>query len=65
VESNIGLAHALGMTVVAEGAEREADTALLRSLACDEVQGYFYCRPVPSDELIAWKIKWESVHLRD
>ncbi len=65
VDSNIGLAHALGMSVVAEGAESEADCALLRSLACDEVQGFYYCRPVPSERLIAWKTEWEAAHVRD
>lgn len=65
VDSNISLAHALGMSVVAEGAESEADCALLRSLACDEVQGFYYCRPVPSAQLIAWKTEWEAANVRD
>lgn len=65
VESNISLAHALGMSVVAEGAESEADCALLRSLACDEVQGFYFCRPVPNEQVIAWKNEWESTRVRD
>jgi diguanylate cyclase (GGDEF)-like protein/PAS domain S-box-containing protein len=40
------LAHALGMRVVAEGVETEAQFALLRASGCDEVQGYLLGRPL-------------------
>ena len=46
VAAIISLAHALGMKVVAEGVEAEAQAALLRQLGCDEMQGYLYSRPV-------------------
>ncbi len=47
VRSTIELAHNLGRTVVAEGAEDEATVALLASFDCDSVQGYYYSGAVP------------------
>jgi diguanylate cyclase (GGDEF)-like protein/PAS domain S-box-containing protein len=51
VSSTIGLAHSLGLTVIAEGAESSMQVGLLRDLACDTVQGYFYHRPLPASEI--------------
>ncbi|MFC5302927.1 EAL domain-containing protein [Azospira restricta] len=56
VESTIGLAHNLGLKVVAEGVESEASLALLAELGCDEAQGYFFSRPLPPDELERWRL---------
>jgi diguanylate cyclase (GGDEF)-like protein/PAS domain S-box-containing protein len=42
----IALSHGLGLTTVAEGAEKSADVDVLRELGCDTVQGYVYSRPV-------------------
>jgi diguanylate cyclase (GGDEF)-like protein/PAS domain S-box-containing protein len=42
----IALSRGLGMSVVAEGAERPAEVDVLRDLGCDVVQGYVYSRPV-------------------
>ncbi len=46
----IALGHAAGMTVVAEGVETAEQLFLLRDLGADEIQGYFFSRPVPADE---------------
>jgi diguanylate cyclase (GGDEF)-like protein len=43
----ITMAHALGMTVVAEGVETEAQHKILAGLNCDEVQGFYIGRPAP------------------
>jgi diguanylate cyclase (GGDEF)-like protein len=51
VEHVIGLAHALGMSAVAEGVEEVAQADVLRDLGCDAVQGYWYGRPVPPEEI--------------
>jgi EAL domain-containing protein (putative c-di-GMP-specific phosphodiesterase class I) len=51
VEHVIGLAHALGMTAVAEGIEESAQATVLRELGCNAVQGYWYARPVPAEEI--------------
>jgi len=50
VPSIIGLAHNLGMGVVAEGVETAEQARELTMLDCAEAQGYLYSRPVPRDE---------------
>jgi diguanylate cyclase (GGDEF)-like protein/PAS domain S-box-containing protein len=49
VTAVIAVAHSLGLRVVALGVETEAQVALLRSLRCDEVQGYLWSPPVAPD----------------
>ena len=51
VEGIVGMAHGLGLKVVAEGVESEADLAFLRSLRCDEVQGFLLGSPAPAAEI--------------
>jgi EAL domain-containing protein (putative c-di-GMP-specific phosphodiesterase class I) len=48
IASMIAMAHALGMRVVAEGVENQRQMQLLKTLGCDEGQGYFFSRPVPA-----------------
>lgn len=57
VRSTIDLAHNLGLTVVAEGVETAAILERLRTLACDEAQGYHIARPLPVDEFLAWQAR--------
>jgi EAL domain-containing protein (putative c-di-GMP-specific phosphodiesterase class I) len=45
VKATIDMAHALGMTVVAEGVETREQEEHLRAFGCDRVQGYLYARP--------------------
>jgi EAL domain-containing protein (putative c-di-GMP-specific phosphodiesterase class I) len=49
VSTIISLAHALKLTVVAEGVETEEQARLLRLLNCDEMQGFLFSRPVSAD----------------
>ncbi len=49
----IQLAHTLGLRVVAEGVETTAQRDLLRSLDCDEVQGFLFGRPMPAEQAAA------------
>ena len=53
VKSTIDLAHALGMTVIAEGVESEATRLILASMGCDCLQGYLVGRPAPLRDFIA------------
>jgi EAL domain-containing protein (putative c-di-GMP-specific phosphodiesterase class I) len=53
-DATIGLAHNLGLTVVAEGVETEAQLDYLRSRGCDLVQGYLFSRPIPAAEAEAF-----------
>lgn len=50
VSSMIAMAHKLGLEVVAEGVETDAQRAFLTATGCDEVQGYLYGRPMPADQ---------------
>ncbi|MGI8610262.1 MAG: EAL domain-containing protein [Candidatus Dormibacteria bacterium] len=47
----MGMAHALGLSVVAEGVETEEQAERLRALGCDEAQGFYYARPQPAREI--------------
>jgi len=49
----VSMAHALNMTMVAEGVETAEQLQLLQELGCDEVQGFFISRPLPPAELPA------------
>jgi predicted signal transduction protein with EAL and GGDEF domain len=51
VASLIDLAHALGVTVIAEGVETHDQRRLLVELKCDQAQGYLWSRPVSCDAL--------------
>ena len=51
VESAIELAHKLGMEVIAEGVETEAQRALLRAAGCDAIQGFLISPALPLDQL--------------
>jgi len=52
IASMIAMAHALGMKVVAEGVENSRQMHLLKSLGCDEGQGFFFSRPIPPSEQV-------------
>jgi EAL domain-containing protein (putative c-di-GMP-specific phosphodiesterase class I) len=49
----INMAHSLKLQVIAEGVERDAQLAYLRRHNCDEMQGYYFSRPLPEDEFEA------------
>ena len=54
IEATVKVAQSLGMNTVAEGIETESQLDVVRSQRCDKAQGYFYSRPLPAPELLAW-----------
>lgn len=54
VEAIINLAHKLSLKVVAEGVENDKIIALINKYDCDFAQGYYYCKPIASEELLIW-----------
>jgi diguanylate cyclase (GGDEF)-like protein len=48
----IKMAHSLNMIVVAEGVEIAEEADLLKKYGCDVIQGYFYGRPMPKEQLL-------------
>lgn len=51
VDTTIKLGHALGKIIVAEGVEDKETFDLLRKLNCNEIQGYYFAKPMPKDKL--------------
>ena len=48
------MAHALGLEVIAEGVETEAQQSALLDLDCDAVQGFLFSPPVTAEQLEAF-----------
>ena len=47
----ISMAHNLNLKTIAEGVEKEEQWKLLRILKCDMIQGYYFCKPLPAEEI--------------
>jgi EAL domain-containing protein (putative c-di-GMP-specific phosphodiesterase class I) len=52
VETIILMAHNLGITVVAEGVETQAQLEWLKSRGCEQIQGYLYSKPLSDDDFL-------------
>jgi len=55
VRSTVELGHNLGLGVVAEGVESQAQWDSLQALNCDTAQGHFVGLPIPTDQFIDWE----------
>jgi diguanylate cyclase (GGDEF)-like protein/PAS domain S-box-containing protein len=53
VRTIIDMAHTLGFTVIAEGVESDPQAAFLRSLGCEQAQGFLFARPMPAADFTA------------
>ena len=49
----ISMARSLNLKVIAEGVENEAQMSFLRERQCDEIQGYYFSKPLPAEEVAA------------
>ncbi len=61
----IAMAHSLHMHVVAEGVETEDQLRLLRSQQCDQIQGYYFSKPVPAADFGAMLKSGKRLQLDD
>ncbi|MEJ2181181.1 MAG: EAL domain-containing protein [Gammaproteobacteria bacterium] len=63
VGTTIDMGHNFGLRVIAEGVEDGQTVDLLKQMGCDQVQGFYYAKPMPVDELYDWltvdnKVAW-------
>jgi diguanylate cyclase (GGDEF)-like protein len=61
VESTIGLAHSLGLILVAEGVEDEITAQRLAVSGCDQAQGWFFSKALPPSQLDVWLSQRDGV----
>ena len=54
VSAVVNLAHSLGLKVVAEGVETVGQRDILIGMNCDEMQGFYFARPMAADSLLEW-----------
>jgi diguanylate cyclase (GGDEF)-like protein len=54
VEAVIKLGHSFNLKIIAEGVETQEQIDFLETLGCDEVQGYYYSKALPSKDLALW-----------
>jgi diguanylate cyclase (GGDEF)-like protein len=57
VAAMIAMAHALGLDVIAEGVETQAQQAFLEGHRCDMAQGYRFSRPIDPDDIGAFLVR--------
>ncbi|MGY6564536.1 MAG: sensor domain-containing phosphodiesterase [Halomonadaceae bacterium] len=60
VESMLNMAHSLGYRVVAEGVETQRTYDYLKSLGCNEAQGFLMSRPLEAQDFEAWLLKSDA-----
>ena len=50
----LAMSHTIGLSVVAEGVETEQQWALLAQHGCQGFQGYYFAKPMPAEQFVAW-----------
>jgi EAL domain-containing protein (putative c-di-GMP-specific phosphodiesterase class I) len=56
----IGLAQGLGLDVLAEGIETEAEVNFFANAGCPKMQGHLFAKPMPVDEFAAWRTAYQA-----
>ena len=62
VKSIIQMSQVLGIKVVAEGVELQQQLAVLKEAGCDFIQGYYFSKPLPGDEIQAFLTQLAREH---
>lgn len=52
LDSIMEIGHSLGLSIVAEGVETEEQYLYLKKIKCERIQGYYFCKPVPEDQIL-------------
>ena len=60
IHAVVVMARKLGFRTVAEGVETEEQVTMLRDVGVDELQGYYFSKPVAGDQFVSWLTKGES-----
>jgi len=63
VKNTIRLANEIGLRTIAQGVESEAQLALLLNWGCDEVQGYFFSKPLPAEAFFEYIKEFQPLKL--
>ena len=61
VRSIIGLGHQFKMKVIAEGMETKGQLKFLKANDCDQIQGFYFSRPMPADQFIDFIAKGSTL----
>mgnify|MGYP000258701216 CR=1 FL=1 len=64
-KSVIGIAKNLDLVTVANGIEHEHQLSIVKEVNCDFVQGYYYSKPIPSDEILQFLQTWENTAVNE
>ncbi|MBS4018796.1 MAG: EAL domain-containing protein [Dechloromonas sp.] len=59
--ATVALGHNLGLELVAEGVETDVQREFLTRLGCDVLQGFFYSKPLPADQIIEYLRHFQPV----
>ena len=63
VKAVIALGHSLGLEIIGEGVETPEQAHHLRTLRCDLMQGYMVSRPIPGEEMTAFILNFQPLHI--
>lgn len=63
IQATQHMAAELGYTVVAEGVETKAQADALTLMGIQSLQGFYFSKPMPRDELVAWHVKYQKLQL--